>query len=180
MEIKKTKIEGVIEIYPRVFGDERGFFYEPFHEKRYKDAIGDFTFVQDNLSKSSKNVLRGLHFQKPPHAQGKLVSVITGSVFDVAVDIRKESPTFGEWVGVVLSGEKKNQLWIPPGFAHGFVSLEDNTIFSYKCTNLYHPESEGCLKWNDPNLQIDWNAVNPIISPKDELGESFVNFVTPF
>lgn len=173
MKTEKTKIDGLLIIEPQIFGDERGFFVETYNKKRYFDAGVNVDFVQDNLSKSTKGVLRGLHFQKEPFAQGKLVQVIQGRVLDVAVDIRHDSPTFGEYVAVELSGENKRQFWIPAGFAHGFVSLEDDTIFSYKCTNLYSPESEGAIIWNDKDLNIDWKLTengieNPIISKKDQ------------
>ena len=138
------------------------------------------SFVQDNLSKSDKNVLRGLHFQAPPYAQGKLVQVIRGSVLDVAVDIRKDSPTYGQHHSVVLSEENKTQFYVPEGFAHGFVTLEDNTIFSYKCTNLYHPNTEGAIIWNDKDLEIDWQVENPIISEKDLKANPFHSFESPF
>lgn len=172
MNIIKTKIGGVLIIEPKIFGDERGFFVETYNLDRYKEAGIKLRFVQDNLSSSAKGVLRGLHFQKDPFAQGKLVQVIKGRVLDVAVDIRKNSPTFGEYVSIELSGENKKQFWIAPGLAHGFLSLEDNTIFSYKCTNLYNPNVERGLMWNDKDLSIDWqlkeNKIeNPIISEKD-------------
>lgn len=180
MEIKKEKIEGLISIQPKVFGDERGFFLESFNVERYKEIIGDVTFVQDNISKSSKGVLRGLHFQKPPFDQGKLVSVLQGSVLDIAVDIRKNSPTYGQHVSVILDGIRKNQFWIPAGFAHGFCAMEDDTVFTYKCTNTYSPENEGCLLWNDTDLGINWNISEPIVSEKDKNGIAFCNFVSPF
>ena len=172
MEIIKTEIEGVLIIEPKVFGDERGFFVETYNKERYADAGIDLEFVQDNLSSSAKGVLRGLHFQKEPFAQGKLVQVIRGRVLDVAVDIRKDSPTFGKYVSIELSGENKKQFWIAPGLAHGFLSLEEGTIFSYKCTNLYNPASEGGLMWNDKDINIDWkleenNIKEPIVSEKD-------------
>lgn len=181
MELKKEKITGLISIYPKVFGDDRGFFYESFNEKKFSDAINSsLKFVQDNLSKSSKGVLRGLHFQLPPFDQGKLVQVIEGSVLDVALDIRKNSPTYGQHVKVILSAKEKNQLWIPSGFAHGFCALEDNTIFSYKCTNYYAPEYERALFWNDPELGIDWGLDNPIISEKDKAAILLKDFESPF
>lgn len=173
MEVIKTKIDGVLIIKPQVFGDERGFFVETYNEKRYKEAGIKEDFVQDNLSKSAKGVLRGLHFQEGESAQGKLVQVIKGKVLDVAVDTRKDSPTYGEYVAVELSEENKTQFWIPAGLAHGFVSLEDETIFAYKCTALYDPSSEKGIMWNDPDLNIDWkleeNGISkPIISEKDQ------------
>jgi len=173
MEIKKTKIEGLLIIEPQVFGDERGFFVETYNQKSYKEIGIELDFVQDNLSKSQKGVLRGLHFQKKPDAQGKLIQVIKGSVLDVAVDIRHNSPTFGQYVSVELSEENKKQFWIPSGFAHGFISLKNDTIFSYKCTALYNPDAEGAIAWNDTDLNINWklkeNGISkPIISEKDQ------------
>ena len=180
MEIEEKEINGLIEIFPKVFGDQRGFFLETYNEVRYQDVINNCHFVQDNFSSSNKGVLRGLHLQLPPYSQGKLVQVIAGSAIDVAVDLRKNSKTFGQHVSVFLSSEKRNQFWIPEGFAHGFLALEDNTIFSYKCTNYYNPKSEVTILWNDRNLQIDWQIENPIISPKDQEGLLFEDFQTPF
>ena len=182
MNVIKTKIEDVLIIEPKVFGDERGFFVETFNLERYKEAGIDWEFVQDNLSSSMKGVLRGLHFQKDPFAQGKLVQVIKGKVLDVAVDIRKNSPTFGQYISVELSGENKKQLWIAPGMAHGFLALENDTIFSYKCTNLYNPTAEGGLLWDDKDLNIDWkleeNGIkDPIVSEKDAKNVSWQEFV---
>ncbi len=182
MNVIKTKIEDVLIIEPKVFGDERGFFVETFNLERYKEAGIDWEFVQDNLSSSMKGVLRGLHFQKDPFAQGKLVQVIKGKVLDVAVDIRKNSSTFGQYISVELSGENKKQLWIAPGMAHGFLALENDTIFSYKCTNLYNPTAEGGLLWNDKSLNIDWkleeNGIkDPIVSEKDAKNVSWQEFV---
>ena len=172
--------EGLISIYPAVFGDDRGFFLESFNQAKYASIIPDLDFVQDNLSKSKKGVLRGLHFQAPPFDQGKLVQVITGSVLDVAVDIRKNAPSYGKHFKIILNSTERNQLWIPPGFAHGFVSLEDDTIFSYKCTNSYSKEHEGCILWNDLDLGIDWEIDQPLISPKDQEGTFFKDFISPF
>jgi dTDP-4-dehydrorhamnose 3,5-epimerase len=172
--------EGLISIYPAVFGDDRGFFLESFNQAKYASIIPDLDFVQDNLSKSKKGVLRGLHFQAPPFDQGKLVQVITGSVLDVAVDIRKNAPSYGKHFKIILNSTERNQLWIPPGFAHGFVSLEDGTIFSYKCTNSYSKEHEGCILWNDLDLGIDWEIDQPLISPKDQEGTLFKDFISPF
>ena len=152
---------------------------EMYADKFAKEGL-TMDFVQDNESKSSKGVLRGLHFQKPPYAQGKLVRVVKGSVMDVAVDLRKDSPTYGKWESVVLSEDNKLQFWIPEGFAHGFVTLEDETVFNYKCTNIYNKESEGSLLWNDPDINIDWNIENPILSEKDKVSPLFKNFETPF
>lgn len=173
MNIIKTNIEGVLIIEPKIFGDERGFFVETYNLEKYKEAGIILPFVQDNLSSSAKGVLRGLHFQKKPFAQGKLVQVIKGKVLDVVVDIRKNSPTRGQYVAIELSGENKKQLWVAPGLAHGFLSLEDNTIFSYKCTNFYNPASERGVMWNDKDLNIDWkleeNGIEePIVSEKDQ------------
>jgi dTDP-4-dehydrorhamnose 3,5-epimerase len=154
-------------IEPEVFGDERGFFLETFHTSRYADLAGiSLPFVQDNYSRSLKGVLRGLHFQKKK-PQGKLISVARGEVYDVAVDIRKGSSTFGQWVGVILSEENKKQLWVPPGFAHGFVALSEIADFEYKCTDYYDPSDEGSILWNDPDLAIGWPVENPILSDKD-------------
>jgi len=168
MEIEKLSIPELILIKPQVFADERGYFFESFNEEKFaqKSGVG-VKFVQDNESLSNCGVLRGLHFQNPPYAQGKLVRVIRGSVQDVAVDIRRNSPTFGQHFSVILSGENKYQLYIPEGFAHGFLVLEDHTIFSYKCTNFYHRESERSLKWNDPDLHIAWGINAPVLSEKD-------------
>ena len=170
MKATPTKIPDVFVIEPRVFGDERGFFFESFNEKAFNAATGNsLPFVQDNHSRSVKGVLRGLHYQLPPKAQGKLVRVVQGEVFDVVVDVRKDSPTYGEWVGEALSADNKKQLWIPPGFAHGFLALEDGTDFLYKCTEAYVPEWDRSLRWNDPALAIEWplDGIDPILSPKD-------------
>ena len=180
METEKLEIEGLIVLKPRLFEDERGVFIENFHEDKYKEILGDFCFKQDNQSVSKTNVLRGLHFQSPPFEQGKLVQVTTGKAIDLAVDIRKNSPTFGQYLMVLLDSNLKNQLWIPPGFAHGFCALEDNTIFNYKCTNYYSPESERSILWNDSDLQINWNIENPTISEKDKQAMNFKDFISPF
>lgn len=171
MNVIKTNIDGVVIIEPKVFGDERGFFLETFQAERYKDFAGiDLPFVQDNHSRSGKNVLRGLHFQKTK-PQGKLVRVVSGEVFDVAVDIRKGSPTYGQWAGVILSEENKRQFWVPPGLAHGFVVLSDVADFEYKCTDYYDPTDEGCLMWNDSAAGIEWpEGIEPILSAKDQDG----------
>ncbi len=170
MQVHETKIPGVKIIQPKVFGDARGFFLETFEKKRYQDMLGiHLDFVQDNHSRSQKGVLRGLHFQKT-NPQGKLVRVVRGEVFDVAVDIRKDSPTFGQWAGVLLSEENKTQFWVPPGLAHGFVVLSDMADFEYKCTDYYHPQAEGCLIWNDPTVNIDWPISQPLLSEKDQRG----------
>lgn len=171
MKVTPTAISDVMIIEPVVFGDERGFFFESFNQKKFNDAVGrQLDFVQDNHSKSSKGVLRGLHYQLPPSAQGKLVRVVQGEVFDVAVDIRKSSPTFGKWIGVVLSAENKKQLWIPEGFAHGFLTLSDTAEFLYKATSYYSPETEASISWNDDKLNIRWPKVDSIqLSEKDKL-----------
>ena len=178
MQVKQLAIPDVICFTPQVFGDDRGFFYESFNQRVFEQALGKPPpqFVQDNHSRSVKGVLRGLHYQIQ-HSQGKLVRVTQGEVFDVAVDIRKSSPTFGKWVGETLSAQNNKQIWVPPGFAHGFIALEENTLFSYKCTNFYSPEHEKTIKWNDPILAINWGDVfNPIISEKDQVGQSFIEF----
>ena len=180
MEIIKTSIDGLLIIKPDVFKDDRGYFYESYNKERFAKAGLTMDFVQDNESKSAKGVLRGLHFQKPPYAQGKLVRVTKGAVMDVAVDLRKDSPTYGKWESVVLTEENKLQFWIPEGFAHGFVTLEDDTIFAYKCTNVYNQESEGSILWNDPDINIEWNIENPILSEKDKVSRLFKIFETPF
>lgn len=180
MEIIKTSIEGLLVIKPDVFKDERGYFFESYNKERFAKEGLDMTFVQDNESKSNKGVLRGMHFQKPPYAQGKLVRVVKGSVMDVAVDLRKDSPTYGKWEARILNEDNKEMFWIPEGFAHGFLTLEDNTVFTYKCTNVYNKESEGSLRWNDADINIDWNIDNPTLSEKDKVSPLFKDFVTPF
>ena len=181
MVLNKCKIEGLYVIEPKVFEDSRGSFYETFNENKIWDSLGhDLNFVQDNESISKLNVLRGLHFQNPPFAQGKLVRVVSGRVLDIAVDIRKSSPTYGLYEMIELSSENKKQFWIPPGFAHGFIALEDNTIFNYKCTNYYSPVSERTIQWNDPVLNINWKVNSPIISEKDQKGLDFATFVSEF
>lgn len=166
MQVTKTKIPDVLLITPKVFGDKRGFFLESFHVNRYSEVGIVGPFVQDNHSRSAQGVLRGLHFQKQ-YPQGKLVYVTQGSVFDVAVDIRRDSPTFGQWVGVTLSAEHHQQLYVPPGFAHGFCVLSDSADFHYKCTDYYHPEDEGSLRWDDPDIGIAWPIQQPQLSAKD-------------
>lgn len=180
MICKKTKLEGVLIISPNVFGDERGYFFESYNQSKFEKELGKFEFIQDNQSLSSKNVLRGLHFQNPPFEQGKLVRVIKGSVNDIIVDIRKDSPTYGEHISVHLTEKDHKMVWIPPGFAHGFETLEDDTIFFYKVTNQYNKESEGCIQWNDPQLNISWKSKKPIVSAKDQIGESFEAFNSLF
>jgi dTDP-4-dehydrorhamnose 3,5-epimerase len=170
MNVITTAIEGVLILEPKVFGDARGFFMESFNQKTFNEAIGhEVTFVQDNHSRSSNGVLRGLHYQRPPHAQGKLVRVTHGSVFDVAVDIRAGSPTFGQWVGVELSGENHRQLWLPAGMAHGFLVTSESADFLYKTTDYYAPQAEGCVLWSDPAVAIAWPDVGtpPQLAAKD-------------
>ncbi|MCA1326242.1 dTDP-4-dehydrorhamnose 3,5-epimerase [Herbaspirillum sp. alder98] len=171
MQINATPLPGVLTIEPRVFGDSRGFFFESFNARTFREQTGiDAAFVQDNHSRSSRGVLRGLHYQIR-HAQGKLVRVTRGAVLDVALDIRRSSPTFGQWFSAVLSAENKLQMWIPPGFAHGFSVLEDGTEFLYKTTDYWMPEHERCILWNDPSLAIDWQLQDaPVLSEKDQLG----------
>ena len=170
MKVTKTAIEGVLILEPKVFGDDRGFFMESFSQKAFDEAVGhEVRFVQDNHSRSAKGVLRGLHYQRPPQAQGKLVRVTQGSVFDVAVDIRKDSPTYGRWVGVELSGTNHRQLWIPAELAHGFLVTSDSADFLYKTTQYYAPQAEGSVRWNDPALGIEWplDGNTPLLSAKD-------------
>ena len=170
MKVTRTAIDGVLILEPKVFGDERGFFMESFNQKAFNQAVGDeVTFVQDNHSRSSQGVLRGLHYQLPPHVQGKLVRVTQGAVFDVAVDIRRSSPTFGRWVGTELSGQNHRQLWLPPGMAHGFLVTSENADFLYKTTDYYAPQAEGSIRWNDPAIGIAWPALiqPPTVSAKD-------------
>ena len=183
MAVIKTAIEGVVIIEPKLFGDERGYFFESYNEERFRAETGIETrFVQDNESRSKYGVLRGLHFQRPPYAQAKLVRVVKGRVLDVAVDIRTGSPTFGRYVAVELSEDNHRQLFIPKGFAHGYAVMSDEAIFQYKCDNLYHPECEGAIVWNDPTIGIDWGIAEGdiILSEKDkhnptlaEIGEEF-------
>lgn len=181
MKIEKTNIKDLIIIEPTIFGDDRGYFFESFNDKKWQELTGSASnFVQDNESMSKKDVLRGLHFQNAPFSQGKLIRVIKGSVLDVAVDLRKDSLTYGEHFKLILSEKNKKQLYVPPGFAHGFLTLEDDTIFSYKCTQYYNKESESGLKWNDPDLKIDWGIKEPILSEKDAYYESFSIFETTF
>jgi dTDP-4-dehydrorhamnose 3,5-epimerase len=169
MNISRCDIEGLLIIDPKVFGDSRGFFMETWNLRRYRAAGIAADFVQDNISLSRKGALRGLHFQNP-NAQGKLLQVLQGEVFDVAVDIRRSSPTFGRWHGLVLSAENKRQFYIPPGFAHGFAVLTETALFHYKCTDFYSPQDEMTLRWNDPAIGIQWPIDNPILSEKDTKG----------
>lgn len=180
MQIIPTPLADLFIIQPKVFEDDRGYFYESFNKAVFAKHGISLEFVQDNQSLSQKNVLRGLHFQNPPFEQGKLVRVIKGSVFDVALDIRKNSPTYGQHFDVILNEKKKNMLWIPPGFAHGFLTLENDTIFSYKCTNIYDKGSEDCILWNDKTIGINWKVKNPILSDKDKCGAIFSEFVSKF
>lgn len=176
MNVIKTEIPDVLIFEPKIFGDERGFFFESFNHQAFEQTIGQkIKFVQDNHSKSTKGVLRGLHFQRPPYAQGKLVRCVLGEVFDVAVDIRIHSPTYGQWIGVHLSGENKRQLWIPKGFAHGFLVISDEAEFLYKTTDYYMPSAEESILWNDKNLNIDWplQEKNIILSLKDQNAGKF-------
>ncbi len=181
MEVVETGINDLLLIKPKVFEDDRGYFFESFNDEKFRDFGIEEIFVQDNESRSMKHVLRGLHFQKPPYAQGKLVRVMRGSVLDVAVDLRKGSPTFGQWRSITLTSKDKWMLWIPIGFAHGFVTQEDDTAFFYKCTNLYNKDSEGSIRWDDPDLAIDWGEIiNPVLSEKDIAAPLFRDFVSPF
>lgn len=179
MQAISTAIPEVLILEPKVFGDDRGFFYESYNQQTFQTLTGiEAHFVQDNHSKSAKGVLRGLHYQIQ-QPQGKLVRVVAGEVFDIAVDLRRHSSTFGQWVGVILSGENKRQLWVPPGFAHGFLVMQDNTEFLYKTTDYYAPQHERCIRWDDPALGIDWplqdiaNISAPNLSAKDKLGSNF-------
>lgn len=180
MDVIKIFMDGPLVLQPKVFYDERGYFYESYNADAFKNAGIPDVFVQDNQSLSQKGALRGLHFQAPPYAQGKLVRVIKGAVYDVVVDIRKNSPTYGQHYGIELTEENFTMFWVPPGFAHGFVTLKDNTIFTYKCTNVYNKASEGGLLWSDPALGINWNIENPIVSDKDKVLPNIENLVSPF
>lgn len=183
MNVIKTDIEGVLIIEPKIFGDNRGYFFESFNDETFRRETGvDTTFVQDNESKSRYGVLRGLHFQKPPYAQSKLVRVVKGKVIDVAVDIRKGSPTFGKYVAVELSEDNHRQFFLPRGMAHGFVVLSEEVIFQYKCDNLYHPETEGAVAWDDPEIGIDWKIAKDdvVLSDKDQHHPRLSEIVSPF
>lgn len=178
MQVIRTSIPDVLIIEPKIFGDDRGFFFESFNQKAFNQALGqEISFVQDNHSKSARNVLRGLHYQLAPYAQGKLVRVVQGAVIDVALDIRPDSKSFGQHVAVELNAENKRQFWIPPGFAHGFLVISDTAEFLYKASSYYAPASERCIRWNDPALSIDWklNGATPILSEKDMQGELLAN-----
>jgi len=175
MKIKSTKLKDCVIIEPKVFGDDRGFFLETFQASRYAEEAGiTLPFVQDNHSRSTKGVLRGLHFQKTK-PQGKLVRVVKGEVYDVAIDIRKNSITFGQWEAVVLSEDNKKQIWVPPGFAHGFMVLSDTADFEYKCTDYYDPSDEGSILWSDPDLNIPWPIATPVLSNKDAISPLLSN-----
>lgn len=176
MKIQELDIKGPLLIHPDIYSDDRGYFFESFNENKFRGFGIPNNFVQDNQSLSSKNVLRGLHFQKPPYEQGKLVRVVKGAVLDIIVDIRTDSPTFGQNYKVRLDENNKLILWIPPGFAHGFLSLEDNTIFFYKCTAFYNKSSESGILWNDKELGIDWGTTEPIVSEKDNELPSFAQY----
>ena len=180
MEIIKTPIKGLLVLQPKVFEDDRGYFYEPYNKKGLADIGINDDFMQDNQSQSQKDVVRGLHFQNPPYAQSKLVRVIQGSVWDVAVDIRKNSPTYGQFYGLELNAKNKTILYIPEGFAHGFKTLENNTVFLYKCSRLYNKASEDSIRWNDPDLKITWDIEAPVLSEKDNNAGLFKDFKSQF
>ncbi|MBO4739475.1 MAG: dTDP-4-dehydrorhamnose 3,5-epimerase [Bacteroidales bacterium] len=180
MEVEKTSIDGLLILHPKVFEDNRGCFFESYNEKVFRQLGIDVKFVQENQSVSAKNVVRGLHLQAPPFAQGKLVRVAKGAALDFAVDIRKNSPTYGQYVAAYLSERNYTQFWIPEGFAHGFVAQEDDTVFVYKTTNFYDKSSEMAIRWDDPILNIDWQVKNPIVSEKDANNPCFADFVSPF
>jgi len=179
MQIEKTSFDGLLVIKPKIYNDERGYFMESYKQSIFEENTG-VTFVQDNESLSQKNVIRGLHFQVPPFAQAKLIRVIKGSILDVVVDLRKDSKTFGKHYKHKLTSENKHQLFIPEGFAHGFLSLEDDTVILYKCSAYYHKESEDALLWNDKTLNINWETKNPIITEKDRNAKKFSIFESPF
>jgi dTDP-4-dehydrorhamnose 3,5-epimerase len=173
MEVIQTPIDGLLVVKPKVFEDQRGYFYESWNKDNFSSIGIGTEFVQDNQSLSQKGVLRGLHFQNRPHAQAKLVRAVLGAILDVAVDIRKDSATYGKHFAIELNASNKLMLFIPEGFAHGFLTLQDQTVFSYKCSHLYHKGSEDCLLWNDPDLAINWNTANPVLSDKDRQGKPF-------
>lgn len=176
MQVERTAIEGLVVLVPPVFADDRGSFQETFNQKRFEQVVpGAPNFVQDNESRSAKGVLRGLHMQVGASAQAKLVRVVKGSVLDVCVDLREGSPTFGQHVAVRLDGATRRQLYVPVGFAHGFLALEDDTVFCYKCSALYHPPAERIIRWNDPDLAIDWGIDAPLVSPRDAAGAAFAD-----
>ncbi len=179
MKIEETFIKDLLVLTPTLYEDERGYFLESYNKKQL-DEILDVSFVQDNESCSQKGVLRGLHFQKPPYAQGKLIRVISGSVLDIVVDLRKDTASYGKHFKIILSDKNKQQLYIPKGFAHGFLVLENHTIFNYKCTNYYNKEAEVSISWNDVTLNIDWEIERPLISEKDKYALSFKDYISPF
>lgn len=179
MKVTETAFKGLLVLDPSVFYDDRGYFFELYNVQRFEDVL-NVNFLQDNVSRSKKNVLRGLHFQNPPYAQGKLVTVLNGSVLDVVVDLRQAEPTYGQSYKILLDDKEKKMLYVPEGFAHGFLTLEENTIFSYKCTNVYNKESEGGLNWDDPFLKIEWPVKDPIVSDKDKIYPSFQCFNSLF
>ena len=180
MKVETTEIEDLLIISPNVFEDERGYFFESYNKSGFSEINLEMDFVQDNESLSQKDVLRGLHFQDVPHAQAKLIRVIRGRVLDVALDIRRNSPTYGQHFSIELSAENKKLFYLPEGFAHGFLTLEDDTIFAYKCSKLYNRESERTILWNDIELNIDWRIENPILSDKDQNGQVFSSFKSSF
>ena len=180
MTITETPFRKLLIIKPRIFHDDRGYFYEAWNQLVFAETGIPETFVQDNQSGSGKDVIRGLHFQLPPHEQGKLIRVITGSVLDVVVDLRKNEPTFGQHYKMVMKASDHKMLYIPPGFAHGFLTLEEGTVFSYKCTKAYHAPSERSLRWDDPGLGIDWGIDSPQLSEKDKRAPLFRDFISPF
>ena len=182
MEVIKTAIEGVYIIEPKVFGDARGYYFESFSEREFKEKVGDIHFVQDNESMSKYGVMRGLHFQRPPYAQSKLVRCVKGEVLDVVVDIRKDSPTYGQHVAVLLTEENHRQFFIPPGFAHGFAVLSESAVFQYKCDNFYHPEADGGISILDESLGIDWGLTmeEALLSEKDTKHPKLAEFDSPF
>lgn len=180
MQVTTTFIEGLLVIQPKVFHDDRGYFYEPYNRKAFAEIGIKEEFVQDNQSFSQKGVIRGLHFQNPPHAQAKLLRILQGSIWDVAVDIRKSSPTYGKYFGVELSAENKTMFYVPKGFAHGFVTLEDNTLLLYKCSDFYNKASEGSLIWNDPDVAIPWKISDPMLSEKDLNGKKLSELKSQF
>lgn len=180
MQVIKTPINDLLILQPTVFEDPRGYFFESYNKQLFLNNKIDAEFVQDNQSLSQAGVLRGLHFQNPPYAQGKLVRVIKGAVLDIAVDIRKNSTTYGKHFSIELNEKNKTMLWIPVGFAHGFLTTENDTIFSYKCTNFYHKQSEDTIYWNDADIGINWGIKNPTLSEKDKTGKKFKDFTSPF
>ena len=180
MQVTTTPLEGLLVIQPTVFNDARGYFYEPYNKRAFTESGIPEEFVQDNQSFSQKGVIRGLHFQNPPYAQAKLLRILQGSIWDVVVDIRKSSPTYGKYFGIELSAENKTIFYVPKGFAHGFLTLEDNTLLLYKCSDFYNKASEESLLWNDPNISIPWNVINPILSEKDLNGKRLKDFKSQF